>query len=169
MEIIKEVKAVVREIIINLPGTLGEKMRKKYYRKRFADASDSFYIHPGVTIKAFWNLSIGEKGSINNGAWINAMGGVKIGNHVLIGPYVIIHSGNHKFDRLDIPIQEQGWNKLGVIIGDDVWIGANAIVLPGVTVGKGSVIGSGAVVTRDIPPYSVAVGIPAEVIKSRKV
>ena len=55
-----------------------------------------------------------------------------------------------------------------VVIGSNVWIGANAIVLPGVTIGKGSVIGAGIVVTKDIPPYSVAVGVPAKVIKSRK-
>ena len=166
--LIKECKSIIRDSIINLPGPLGLKMRKRYYRKRFANASNDFYVRPGVTIEFPWNLSIGKNSGINRGTWISAMGGVEIGNHVLIGPYVIIHSANHKFDRLDIPIQEQGWDKLGTTIDDDVWIGANAIVLPGVTIGKGSVIGAGIVVTKDIPPYSVAVGVPAKVIKSRK-
>ena len=164
----KEVKAIVKHLIINLPGHHGMNIRKKYYRKRFRCASDSFIILPNVTIVFPKNFSIGERSGVNVNTWINAMGGVTIGNDVIIGPFVVIHSANHKFDRLDIPIQKQGWEKLSVNIEDDVWIGANTVILPGVTIGKGSVIGAGAVVTRDIPPYSVAVGVPSKVIRNRK-
>ncbi|MGP8321299.1 MAG: acyltransferase [Methanosarcinaceae archaeon] len=166
--LVKEVKAIVKHLIINLPGPLGMEIREKYYKKRFHYASDSFTILPNVTITFPKNFSIGECSGVNVNTWINAMGGVTIGNDVIIGPFVIIHSANHKFDRLDIPIQKQGCEKLSVNIEDDVWIGANAIILPGVTIGRGSVIGAGAVITRDIPPYSVAAGVPAKVIRNRK-
>jgi acetyltransferase-like isoleucine patch superfamily enzyme len=114
------------------------------------------------------NLRIGKNSGWNWGTWINAQGGVEVGSNVLIGPGCIIHSANHKFDRADIPIRMQGYIKAQVRIEDDCWLGANVIVLPGVTIGKGSVIGAGSVVTENIPPYSVAVGNPAKVIRSRK-
>lgn len=114
------------------------------------------------------NLKIGKNSGWNWGTWINAYGGVEIGSNVIMGPGCIIHSANHKFDRTDIPIRLRGYIKAQVRIEDDCWLGANVIVLPGVTIGKGSVIGAGSVVTESIPPYSVAVGNPAKVVRSRK-
>lgn len=113
-------------------------------------------------------LRVGKNSGWNWGTWINAQGGVIIGSDVLIGPECIIHSANHRFDRTDIPIRSQGYEKATVVIEDDCWLGANVTVLPGVRIGKGSVVGAGSVITHDIPPYSVAVGNPARVLKSRK-
>lgn len=115
------------------------------------------------------NLRIGKNSAWNWGCWINALGGIEIGSNVIIGPYCIIHSANHTFDDIARPIILQGYEKKPVRIGDDCWLGANVIVLPGVTIGRGSIIGAGSVVTKDIPPYSVAVGNPAKVIRSRLV
>jgi acetyltransferase-like isoleucine patch superfamily enzyme len=92
---------------------------------------------------------------------------IAIGSCVRIAADVFISTANHIFAKPEIPIMYQGLSQKGVAIGDDVWIGRKAIVLPGVQIGKGAVIGAGAVVTRDVPPYSVAVGVPAKVIKSR--
>ena len=114
------------------------------------------------------NLYIGDNVAINNDIWINASGKVEIGGNVIIGPKVVIHSANHKFDRLDIPIKKQGHVMAAVTIEEDVWIAASVIILPGVRIGKGSIIGAGAVVTKDIPPRSIAVGNPAKVIKKRE-
>ena len=164
----KTIKSIIKQLIISFPNPLGIRIRRTFYKKRLSHASYDFYIYPNVTIHYPENLSIGKESGINSNTWINAMGGVKIGHNVLIGPFVIIHSANHRFNKLDICIQKQGWEMLSVNIEDDVWIGANAIILPGVTIGKGSVIGAGAVVTRDIPPYSIAVGVPAKIIKNRK-
>lgn len=91
-----------------------------------------------------------------------------IGTHVIMGPDVKIYTKNHKFDRLDIPIQDQGHTNEKTVIGDDVWLGANVIVLPGVTIGNHVVVAAGAVVTKDLPDYAIAGGIPAKVLKFRK-
>lgn len=95
-------------------------------------------------------------------------GPVTIGKHVMMGPEVIIYTGGHAFSRTDIPIQHQGNAPVrSVEIGDDCWIGRRVMIMPGVKIGKGCVIGAGAVVTKDIPPYSVAAGVPARVVRSR--
>lgn len=94
---------------------------------------------------------------------------IKFGKHVLLAANCYIGGAQHQFDRLDVPIMRQGYeSRGGVVIEDDVWLGANVIILDGVTVGTGSVIGAGSVVTKDIPPYSIAVGVPAKVKDSRK-
>ena len=96
-------------------------------------------------------------------------GPVTIGKYVMMGPEVVIYTTGHQFARVDIPMMEQGLTESrAVTIGDDVWIGKRAIIMPGVTIGNGCIIGAGAVVTKDIPPYSVAGGVPARVLKSRK-
>jgi acetyltransferase-like isoleucine patch superfamily enzyme len=77
-------------------------------------------------------------------------------------------AANHVFSDPDRPIHSQGLDHAPITIEDDVWIGGRVNVVAGVTVGRGSVIGAGAVVTKDVPPYSVAVGVPARVIKSRR-
>ena len=111
-------------------------------------------------------LEIGD----NSGVGINCevYGPVKIGNDVKMGPEVVCYTSGHKFDRTDITMIEQGGTEPEPItIGNDVWIGRRVIIMPGVNIGDGCVIGAGAVVTKDIPPYSVAGGVPAKVIKSR--
>lgn len=94
--------------------------------------------------------------------------GFEIGDNVRIAAQVVIIPMNHIYEDPDTPIWKQGIRAKGIKIEDDVWIGAGAKILDGVTIGKGSVIGAGAVVTDDIPPYSVAVGVPARVIKKRE-
>lgn len=94
---------------------------------------------------------------------------LEIGDHVLMGPDVLILTTNHIISSTDIPIGEQGMSKPEkVVIGNDVWIGTRAIILPGVNVGDGAVIAAGAVVTKDVPAYTVVGGVPARVIKNRK-
>jgi len=94
-------------------------------------------------------------------------GGTCIGNDVLMGPDVKIYTRNHRFDDIETPIHLQGVEQKPVTIKDDVWIGANVIILPGVTIGKGAVIGAGSIVTRSIPDYAVACGNPAKIKSSR--
>lgn len=96
-------------------------------------------------------------------------GQIVIGNHVMFGPGVNIHGGNHDFSLGDTPMKSRRDNTDdGVVtIEDDTWIAANAIILPRVTIGRGAVVGAGAVVTHDVPPYSIVAGVPAKVIGQR--
>lgn len=96
-------------------------------------------------------------------------GPLRIGDNVMMGPEVVILSSGHAHSRTDIPMNQQGFiaPTRPTIIGNDVWIGTRVIILQGVQIGDGCIIGAGAVVTKDIPPYSVAGGVPARVIKSR--
>lgn len=92
----------------------------------------------------------------------------KIGDNVIMAPDCIIFTANHRSDRTDIPISMQGTEeKKMVTIGNDVWIGQRVTIMPGVTIGDGCIIATNAVVTKDVPPYSVVGGVPAKVLKSR--
>ena len=93
------------------------------------------------------------------------IGPVTIGSHVNLAQGITVTALNHNFDNPQLRIDEQGVSTHPVTIGDDVWIGANAVVLPGVTIGSHSVIAAGAVVTKDIPPHSLAAGVPATIKK----
>ena len=93
------------------------------------------------------------------------IGPVTIGSHVNLAQGITVTALNHNFSDARKRIDQQGVSTAAVIISDDVWIGANAVVLPGVTIGRHSVIAAGAVVTKDVPPYSVAAGVPARIIK----
>jgi acetyltransferase-like isoleucine patch superfamily enzyme len=127
----------------------------------------STYISEGITFWFPWNIEIGRNTSINQNCIIDGTGGIYIGNDVRIAPYVILNSVDHEFTDKDTPIRLQAYVGGKITIEDDVWIGANVIVNKGVTIGKGSVIGAGSVVTKDIPPFSIAVGVPCKVIRNR--
>lgn len=94
------------------------------------------------------------------------IGPVKIGNHVNLAQGITVTALNHNFSDPNKRIDEQGISTTPVTIGDDIWIGANAVILPGVTIGNHSVIAAGAVVTKDVPPHSLAAGVPAKIIKT---
>ena len=96
------------------------------------------------------------------------IGPVHIGNHVNLAQGVVVSGLNHNYQHPDRLISEQGVSTALITINDDVWIGANAVIAAGVTIGKHCVIGAGSVVTKDIPDYSVAAGCPAKVIKTIK-
>ena len=93
------------------------------------------------------------------------IGPVTIGNHVNLAQGITMTALNHNFEDSKKRIDEQGISTSPVTIEDDVWIGANAVVLPGVTIGSHSVVAAGAVVTKDVPPHSLVAGVPAKVIK----
>ena len=112
-------------------------------------------------------FEIGEHSFIGCNAVMGAGGSITIGNNVLIGQSVNIHAESHRFDDPKHLIRKQGVSYQGVVIEDDVWIGSKATILDGVTVGRGAVIGAGAVVTVSVPPYAIAVGVPARVVGRR--
>ena len=93
------------------------------------------------------------------------IGPVTIGSHVNLAQGITVTALNHNFSNTSRRIDQQGVSTQVVTIADDVWIGANAVILPGVTIGKHSVVAAGAVVTRDVPPNSIVAGVPAKIIK----
>ncbi len=132
--------------------------------------ADKVCLDRGVDIKAHCHRSgdieIGENTYI--GPYTCMSGArIKIGKHCLIASHSGIYANNHNYADPTRNIKEQGNSYKGITIEDDCWLGCGVKVLDGVTIGKGSVIGAGAVVTKDIPPYSVAVGVPAKVVSKR--
>ncbi|MCF8199349.1 MAG: acyltransferase [Sulfuritalea sp.] len=121
----------------------------------------------GVYLGAFAPLRIGDRTDINRNASIDARGAVSIGQDVMIGPYAQIIAYQHVFSDPARPMNTQGLKSGPITIGDDVWIGAGAIILADVAIGCGSVVGAGAVVTRSCPPYSILAGAPARIVGTR--
>jgi acetyltransferase-like isoleucine patch superfamily enzyme len=99
--------------------------------------------------------------------YFGAGGGITIGSKVVIGSSVELLAENHRFEESEIPIQDQGVSRKGIVIEDDVWIGNSVIVLDGVHIGRGAVIGAGSVVTKDVPANAVVAGNPARLLRYR--
>lgn len=112
-------------------------------------------------------VKIGNNVAINQGSFIICRDEIIIGNDTSIGEYVSIRDNDHEFGLKNQLIRTQGYRTKPVIIGSDVWIGRGAAIQKGVCIGNGAVIGANAVVTKDIPEYSIAVGVPAKVIRYR--
>lgn len=112
------------------------------------------------------HISVGDNSELGRRCQI--YGGVTIGADVLMGPDVKLITRNHRHSDATIPIRSQGESFRPITICDDVWIGANVVVLPGVTINSHAIIGAGAIVTKDVPAYGIAVGNPARVIADRR-
>lgn len=112
------------------------------------------------------NIIIGKRVTINDGAFITSNYSITIGDNTSIGEYVSIRDYNHKYDK-DIFIKDQGYIGAPINIGCDCWIGRGVIILPGVSIGTGSVIAANSVVNKDIGSYQVYGGVPAKFLKNR--
>jgi acetyltransferase-like isoleucine patch superfamily enzyme len=134
----------------------------------------SFIMHGSVLhVFNFRNLPhagiiLGRQCFIGEHNVIRGQGGVVLGDYVYTGSLVQILAVNHVFDDPDTPIKEQGITAQGIVVEDDVWLASGVIVLDGVHIGQGCVVGAGAVVTEDLPPFGVAVGSPARVVRDRR-
>lgn len=130
---------------------------------------DGVQIQHGVDIRALNDtyIKIEEDTFIGPYVCIAGPGNIKIGKGCLIAAHSGLFANNHNFTDPVQYIAKQGITRKGIVIEDDCWLGHGVTVTDGVTIGKGCVIGAGSVVTKDIPPYSVAVGTPAKVVKSR--
>ncbi|MBU3935475.1 acyltransferase [Patescibacteria group bacterium] len=150
-----------------LPSFLGFLTRFLVY-KIFFKRLDSFcVIQPNVFFVHCFRIECGKNFAVNSNTYINAVGGVEIGDDVLIGANVVISSGEHQYKDAKTPVTLQKIVPKKITIGNGVWIGANVVVMPGVTLAEGTVVGAGAVVTKSTEPFCVVVGVPAKKIKSR--
>jgi acetyltransferase-like isoleucine patch superfamily enzyme len=127
------------------------------------------WIGDGVALRSHHGrVTVGAKVILGGGTVVNSYLDVTIGDGALIADGVHITDFDHRTERVDVPIKDQGIVTAPVRIGPDVWLGRGVTVLRGVDIGEGCVVGAHAVVTRDLPPYSVAVGVPARVVRSRR-
>ncbi|KAF5050111.1 2,3,4,5-tetrahydropyridine-2,6-dicarboxylate N-acetyltransferase [anaerobic digester metagenome] len=142
----------------------------------FVDHIEGGYIHIGDNVALRFGVQLYPYGgniAISNNVMIGAYsvvfghGNISIGENTIIASHVVIIPANHRFNALDVPICHQGISAKGIQIGENVWIGAHAVILDGVTIGTGAIVAAGAVVNRDVPPYSIVGGVPATVIKHR--
>ena len=190
--ILRELKDWLEFFVNSAPGRLGNFLRNLYYKYRSKDifANNRFEIglrieypkNVRISSNSYFGLNckiyaceksiveIGENVSFNSNVMINArgIGKILIGKNVLIGPNVVIRSNNHKYENLNIPIIEQGMTNGEIIIENNVWISSNCVILPNCRIGEGSIVAAGAVVTKDIEPYTIAGGIPAKKIGVRR-
>jgi len=165
--------------LIALIGKLINKIRSwcdnkqtEYKKSLLKSCGSNVVIDSGIKIFGYENVTIGNDVYINiNAVLMTTESEIVIGNHVMLGANVCIVTGDHRSDvigRYMMDVEDKlDENDLPVIIEDDVWIGSNATILKGVTVGRGSIIGAGSVVVKDVPPYSVCAGNPARVIRMR--
>lgn len=115
------------------------------------------------------SLEMGEMAALSPNVMVDAdHGSVRIGRCVAVGPGTVIRAANHRFADPDTPVMFQGHERGEIVIEEDVWIGAGCVVTPDVRIGRGAVVGAGAVVTRDVEPFSVVAGVPARPIGSRR-
>jgi len=120
------------------------------------------YNFRGLPQSGIW---VGRNSFVGEFCLIRGQGGVHVGDAVLLAPRVQMLAVNHLFDDLSRPVIQQGITARGIVVEDGAWIGAGAILLDGVRVGEGAVVGAGAVVTGNVPPHTLAVGVPARVVR----
>lgn len=158
----------VRLPMPGMPGALvGHWLRRRCAQALFKSCGVGVRIAPGVRFGTGKGIIIGNNSNIGYQSWL--YGDISIGDYVMMAPRITILTENHETSDSDTPMALQGQHpSKPVIIGNDIWIGTKSIILPGVKIGDHSIIGAGSVVTKDIPPWSIAAGNPARVVKSRK-
>lgn len=148
-----------------IPSPVGDYMRIAFI-KLFAKKFEAIWMRAGIHIWWPGNLSVG-KSWLNEDMHINAKDGITIGDNVLIGHRCTFNTDEHNFEDPEKLIIDQGAQSAPIVIEDGAYIGVNVVVMPGVTIGRGAVIGACSVVTRSVPSMAVALGVPARVVRYR--
>jgi maltose O-acetyltransferase len=160
-------EALVLWIVGGIPGVPGFAMRTLACKVLFRELRGFAWIQPGVTFVQTNRIRVGSHFGVNTGSYINGVGGITMGNYVLLGSNVTISSGLHEIDGQEPPIFARPTTPKAIAIEDDVWIGAGAVIMPGVTLRRGTVVGANSVVTKDTEAYAVVAGVPARKLRSR--
>lgn len=186
-----EVSAFILWFIFSLPGKTGSSLRYLIARIMMGECGRGVRFGRCVTINYAQNIKIKSNVTFDNGCELNACGGnltiksdckfnknvslnasvaghISFGKECIVGPGVILRSSNHISSDLNIPVMYQGHESGGITIGNNVWIGAGAIILPNVKIGDGVIIGAGSVVTKSFSANQVIGGVPAKLIKERR-
>lgn len=156
---------------IHLPETNNRYLLKTRFLRRavvsplFDKCGNKVVVERGANFGTGRGIEIGDFSMVGLNAYIR--GPLKIGSNVLMGPECVILTTNHNFNRRNVPIRLQGSTTKPIIIGNDVWIGQRVMIMPGVEIGDGAIIAAGAVVSKNVAPYTIVGGIPAKLIKQR--
>lgn len=139
-----------------------------FYKILLKKMGGNVFIDAKVYFRYPGKISIGDDVSINRGCSFYASyhfkeGTISLGNNIRIGPNVTFFAAGHDYTKINLPD-----NAAGIIIKDNVWIGGNSTIIQGITIGEGAIIAAGSVVTKDVPPYQIFGGVPAKIIKERK-
>lgn len=188
-----ELNAWVVYILECFPGRCGAWLRYCYWKSHFVECGKRVYFSTNCKIEGSENIFLGNNISFRNYCQLNATGSgeekivigdnttfnsnvmvnagiggcIEIGKNCLIGPNVVLRTSNHNFSKRDIPIVEQGHKPGIIVIKDDVWVGANVSIVGSVVIGKGVIVGAGAVVVKDVLDYTIVAGVPAKQIGIR--
>jgi len=160
--------ALIKNLHFNLTLGKGAYIRKNAVVNGNIELGNGTILHNYSMLLAHGGfIRLGKNCTVNPYSILYGHGGLEIGDYVHIAAHTVIIPANHIFKSKKKPICKQGASKKGITIKNDVWIGAHVTILDGVEIGEGSVIGAGSVVTKNIPKYSIAVGVPAKVISKR--
>lgn len=152
---------------LSLPSKVKGRVYGKLLKSQFEHVGKNLIFSPcDSTFNQPETISIGDNVFMNCRAYLSPH--VTIGNGVMLGPDVVVGPSDHVYDKAGVEMRFAGLQPpVPTVLVDEVWVGAKAIILRGVTVGRGAIIGAGAVVTKDVPPYAIVVGNPARVIRYR--
>jgi acetyltransferase-like isoleucine patch superfamily enzyme len=156
-------------LVRGMPGPYGFRLREKVLRPYLAAMGEQVLVHEDVRIRGIHKLRLGDRVHVGVGNFLQASGGITIGDDTLLGPGVKIWTTTHVFADPDRPIREQGSEYREVVVGRDCWIGADTFIMPGTTLGDGCVVSAGSLVgAKTYPPLTILAGNPARVIGRRQ-
>jgi maltose O-acetyltransferase len=173
MGIAYRLNSLLFHVARSLPGSarssLGCRIRVALLRRLAGSAGRDINVLAGAHIGNPANLTIGDNSAVGLGCYLSCLAPVRIGDRVLMGPEVMVYTSHHVWSAAERSYFRQGETLAPVVIGDDAWLGARAIILPGVTIGKGCTVAAGAVVTKSTADYTTVAGVPAVPIHTKPI
>lgn len=157
---------VYDQVASKLPYAEGATIRR-WALSSIADVSADARVFERVKIIEPGGLKLGRTASVSPGVILDCRGGLEVGDFSMVGIDAVILTSSHRHSRIDVPMRFQGMELAPVSIGVDVWIGARAVVLPGVRIGDGAIVGAGAVVTKNVAARAIVGGVPARELATR--
>ena len=150
-----------------IPDRIGIPLRTRWLRKHAGHFGEGSVVTRGCRVLKSSGLTIGNGVTVARDVTLDARGGLTLEDGALIGFESVLLTHTHKSTDIGVRIQDQGFESAPIRIGERVWLGTRVIVLPGVTIGADSIVGAGAVVTKNLPPRSIAAGTPAHKLRTR--
>ncbi len=155
-------------LVRNLPSIEGMLIRRIIYHALCKKLGRDALIYPGVYLVHTYGIKVGDRLSVNSGAMLDGRGGITIGDSVMIGPNAVLVSSSHMYRQVAQPMTSCDHEMQPLVIGDDVWIGANTFIKGGITIYNGVVVAAGSIVLHDVDEYKIIGGIPARIIGDRR-